>query len=440
MRRILMATVLLAGMCLTPAASSQEEARALVRKAVEAVGGEEKLSQVKAVHSQVKGVLTELEGAAFTGEIYKQGPERLKFLLYTELSGNALSLVTVVNGPDTWVKVDGQAEPATEATRKALQRSLHVDQVTALVPLLRSDRFTLSPLGESTKDGRTTLGVKVACKDQVDVALFFDKAEGLLVRAEYRGVDDATGKDVDSAVVYSEYRALDPAAAEETLLKAANVGTDGPALLDYVRKRSVSTAQKERLAGLVRRLGAEDFAEREEASKELVAARGVAVPFLRKAAESSDVEVARRARQCLEQIKGDKDTGVTTAVLRLIGLRRPSGAAEVLLTFLHSAADAALAREVRFSLAALAHVDGKPDPVLVKALEDTDPARSAAARAALGKDDGNLAQQPGRRLFLPGLKVAMKVAEYREGKKSMDWERVNILMYNKFDDAMFAKP
>lgn len=440
MRRTLTAAALLAWVWSAPATLAQEEGRGLVRKAVEAIGGLEKLSQFTAAHSKIKGVLTELEGAAFTGEIFKQGPGRLRFSLRTELSGVTVSLVTVVNGTDMWMKLDGPAEPATEHTRKALQRSLHVDQVTGLVALLREERFIFTPLGEATKDGRAVLGLKVACKDQPDVALFFDKAAGYLLRAEYRGIDDTSGKEVDAAITYDDFRPLDAAAPEEARLKAAKVGTDGPALLEYLRQRSVTAATKERITRLVRRLGSEDFTEREQASKELVAAGGVAVPFLRQAAQSGDVEVAQRAQQCLKQIKGETDAEVTTAVIRLIGLRRPAGAAEVLLGFLPAAADEALAREARFALAAVAVADGKPDPVLATALQDADPLRSAAARAALGQDGGKLAQEPGRRLFLPGLKLAMKVAEYREGKKSMEWQRVEVLLFNKFPDAVFAKP
>lgn len=440
MRNSITTATLLVCISSVPAASCQEAGRDLVRKAVEAVGGLEKLSQITAMRSSIKGVLTELENAAFTGAISKQPPDRLRFSLRTELSGVGVTLLTIVNGSDIWVNVNGQPEPATEPSRKALQRSMHVDKTTGLVALLRDERFVLTPLGEIVKEGRAVLGLKVTCKDQPDVLLYFDKAAGYLLRAEYRGIDDTSGKEVEAAITYGDYQPLDAAAPEERRLKAANVGTDGPALLAYLRARSVSPALKERITRLVRQLSSEDFAEREQATKELAAAGSSAVPFLRQAAQSGDVEVAQRARQCLKQIKGETEAEVTLAALRLIGLRKPAGAAEVLLAYVPAAADEPLARETRFALAAVAHTNGKPNPVIVKALQDSDPAAAAAARAALGQDDGKLAREPGRRLFLPGLKFAMKVAEYREGKKSMEWQRVEVQIFNKFPDTEFAKP
>ncbi|MHC4778023.1 MAG: hypothetical protein ACYTFG_05530 [Planctomycetota bacterium] len=62
-------------------------------------------------------------------------------------------------------------------------------------------------------------------------------------------------------------------------------------------------ALRERIAGLVARLGSESWKEREEASKELAAIGEAAVPALQKALESGDPEVAGRAEECLRQIR-----------------------------------------------------------------------------------------------------------------------------------------
>src|SRR4051812_15246758 len=70
-------------------------------------------------------------------------------------------------------------------------------------------------------------------------------------------------------------------AADEKTLKDAGVGTDGPAVLDYLRKRTLSDADRTKLADRVRRLGHNDFDEREKASEDLFKAGRAAVPFLR---------------------------------------------------------------------------------------------------------------------------------------------------------------
>ncbi len=440
MPRLLLLTSAALGLLFAPSARAQGDAQELVRKAVQAAGGEEKLTPIRAVHSKIKGVLHEVEGAPFTGEVFRQGGDRLRYQLRAEVGGEVIVMLTVINGANSWIKINNETEPTHKPTQEAFKRSMHVDRATTLLPLLQDKGFTLTALGEAKKDERDLLGVRAAYKGQPDVLLYFDKEKGLLTRVEYRGIDDNTGKEVDSAVVYTDHREFDPAAPEEAALKAAKVGTDGPALLEYVRKRALSDAAKERIVGLVRRLGAEDFTQREEAARELVAAGGPAVPFLTEAAKDPDAEIAKRAQQCLDQIKGEQDAGATTAVVRLLGLRRPAGAAAALLDFLPAAAEAKLAREVRYALAAVAYTDGKPDAALAQALEHKDPARRAAVQEALKKEDGKGAEPPGRRLFTPGVKIATRITEYREGKKVMEWERLEVLFYNQFDDALFAKP
>src|SRR5437762_1795744 len=62
-----------------------------------------------------------------------------------------------------------------------------------------------------------------------------------------------------------------PEAADEATLKAARLGSDGPALLAYFRQRTVGEANRARIVALIRQLGDPSFAVREKASAELEA-------------------------------------------------------------------------------------------------------------------------------------------------------------------------
>ena len=55
------------------------------------------------------------------------------------------------------------------------------------------------------------------------------------------------------------------------------------------------------------------------------------------------------------------------AACRLVAIRKPTGAAEVLLAYLPCAPDEAVVNEVRAALAAVAMRDGKPEVVLLQA-------------------------------------------------------------------------
>ena len=102
------------------------------------------------------------------------------------------------------------------------------------------------------------------------------------------------------------------------------------------------------------------------------------------------------------------DPIISSTVLRLLALRQPAGVAEVLLAYLPCVSDDNTTEDIQMALAAVALRDGKPNPVLVQALQDRDPQRRSAAAAAFGRETEPNKDRPGQQLFLPGLKRARK--------------------------------
>jgi hypothetical protein len=178
------------------------------------------------------------------------------------------------------------------------------------------------------------------------------------------------------------------ATADEQILRYARLATDGPSLLELFRKRTATEADRERVRALVRQLGSQAYLARGRASRELVELGTTAVPFLRQALQDPDLEIARRAEECLRLIE-DKDLGpaITAAAARLVALRRPAGAAEVLLAYLPSADDELVAEEIRNTLAALAQADPRAEKALLTAVDDRAGVRRGAAADALGRSN-----------------------------------------------------
>jgi hypothetical protein len=58
----------------------------------------------------------------------------------------------------------------------------------------------------------------------------------------------------------------------------------------------------------------------------------------------------------------------------------------------------------------------------------------------LGRDGKTGKDRPGRRLFLRGVKQAMKGIHYQDGEKLMEWELTDVKYFNRFDEQVFAKP
>jgi HEAT repeat protein len=176
---------------------------------------------------------------------------------------------------------------------------------------------------------------------------------------------------------------------DEQVLSAAKVETDGPALLAFLQKYTPAIEPKS-IEKLIRKLGSEDFAERERTMRIVVSLGPRAAAYLREALQDPDPELAMRARRCLQVIDAGPGPDVQAAAVRLLAVRKPAGAAEVLLNYLPFAPNDAVTVAVQQALDAVAVRDGKPEPALVAALKDKHAARRMAAGVALIRGGGDV--------------------------------------------------
>jgi HEAT repeat protein len=180
-------------------------------------------------------------------------------------------------------------------------------------------------------------------------------------------------------------RSADAEDSDEQALRSANLSSDGPVLLDYLRKQTALAARPDQIQELVRNLGADDYFTREKASASLVALGRVALSLLEDAAKDTDAEVKHRAAECVRLIKQDTVAALPSAVIRLVGKKKPDGAAEVLLAYLPHVDNETIAEEARNALAAVALRHGRLEPAVKAALADANPVRRAAAAEAVAR-------------------------------------------------------
>jgi HEAT repeat protein len=187
--------------------------------------------------------------------------------------------------------------------------------------------------------------------------------------------------------------------------------TEGPALLAEFRKRTLGPEDRKKAIALLSKLSAREFLVRERASAALVAFGPRVAPLLREALKSKDSERARRAATCLERIARAKSDPLPLAAARLVSLRRPTGAAEVLLDYLPWAEGEDQVDAVQTALGGLALQDGKPEPSLVGALDDKTPLRRQAAAVALASHGGAEGRTAAHKLLTdPDRSVRLRVA------------------------------
>src|SRR5262245_64813 len=174
-------------------AAAEDDAKAVIEKAIKAHGGEEKLAKLKAGRMKTKIRLEEGGGLDLTQEAAFMLPDKIKEVVELTVDGNQVRVVSVFNGDKGWIKINGKEIKVDDKVKESLKEQGHLSQVSRLVPL-RGKEFTLTSLGESKVDDKTVVGVKVARKGHQDIDLHFDKKTGLLTKVERRGTDPMSGQ------------------------------------------------------------------------------------------------------------------------------------------------------------------------------------------------------------------------------------------------------
>jgi HEAT repeat protein len=178
--------------------------------------------------------------------------------------------------------------------------------------------------------------------------------------------------------------------SDEAMLKEAKIATDDAGLLAFLHKEAGKDDDLRKLEKLIRQLGSDDFSEREDASKRLLALRWAALPRLREALADKDAEVARRAKECVETLERSDDWWQLLPAIRLLVRHNPKSAVEALLHYLPYAPDDETREEIWYGLAKIGVDGGKPHPSLASALKDDFADRRAVAACLLGwRGDGD---------------------------------------------------
>lgn len=178
--------------------------KAIVDKAVQAIGGEEKLGKIRAAtwsakaRATVRGKVSEV-----TLRQTVQGLDHFRQVLSTE-GRTGISLLV----GDKFVQANGPR--LIEMPRKStdgLKRSLYRAVVPMLITPLRMEVFKVTTLPEEKFDGKPAAGLLVIGPDGSDFKLYFDKESGLPVRMVEKV--DYLGQLVNHEVLYSDYKEMD---------------------------------------------------------------------------------------------------------------------------------------------------------------------------------------------------------------------------------------
>lgn len=193
------------------ARAADDDAKAIVAKAIKAHGGAEALTKFKAGQSKSKGKITlpTVGETDFTEETSFQMPDKFKENLELDINGNKVKVVTIANGDKISIDANGTEVPVTDAIKKALTEARYARKVARLSNLMKDKDVQLAGLGEVKVEGKPAVGVRVSSKGHNDISLYFDKETHLLAKWEHRTVDGNSGKEITVERIVLEYHKKD---------------------------------------------------------------------------------------------------------------------------------------------------------------------------------------------------------------------------------------
>lgn len=215
MRQIVAGLVVLCGfMPASVRAQADDPAglKALIDKAVQALGGEAKLAKLQAGTWKGKGHF-EMEGQQgdLTVDGAVQGLDRCRLDLGLVMDGRTMKVRVVINGNKVWAKPEDrdQVEELPAEIRAVVLANMHAVRYAHLPLLLRGKELTLAPLGEVKVGAKPAVGVKVTQKERPDISLFFDKETSLPLKCELRAKEMDGGPEVTHEYLFDDYKETD---------------------------------------------------------------------------------------------------------------------------------------------------------------------------------------------------------------------------------------
>jgi hypothetical protein len=179
-----------------------KDPRAVIDRAIKAMGGEEKLKKHQASTWTEKGTYYGMgDGLPFTGNYAVQWPDKFKM----EIEG---VFTIVFNKDKCWIKNGGETKEL-DKEETARQASDHrAGWVTTLLPL-KDKAFKLTTIGDAEVEKTPAVGVRVTREGYPDVSLYFDKKSGRLIKSAHRSFSQENKKEVNAEMYYKDYKEMD---------------------------------------------------------------------------------------------------------------------------------------------------------------------------------------------------------------------------------------
>jgi hypothetical protein len=171
--------------------------------------------------------------------------------------------------------------------------------------------------------------------------------------------------------------------AEQTL-RQWKIEPTASGVLGYLRSQTLEESARLDLERWILEMGSDRFADRERATQRIKARGQAALPYLRRAHESPDLEIVHRSEACIEAIERGPGPTLPRSALRWLAGHKCPGSVTAILAYLPGTQDDSVEDEAIRALIALHDVDSA-ERTCCQALASRVPIQRAAAAAVLGR-------------------------------------------------------
>jgi hypothetical protein len=189
-------------------AADDKDTQAILDKAIKALGGEEKLSKIKAASWKTKGTITfNGNDNEFTGTATVQGLDHFRSTFEGEFGGNKVMGITVLAKDKGWRQFGDNKMEMDENALANQKREVYLQVVPMTLAPLKGKGFKVGGAGEKKVGDKPAVGLKITGPDGKDFTLFFDKESGLPVLMEAKVVG-FMGEEFTRETTFADYKEI----------------------------------------------------------------------------------------------------------------------------------------------------------------------------------------------------------------------------------------
>lgn len=191
------------------ARADDQAVKAVLDKAIQALGGEARLAKADTYRRKAKGTVNANgnEGP-FAVETTTQGLDHYRADFEAEFNGTPFKVVVVVDGDKAWRKIaDNKVGFDANAVANE-QRNVYLQVIAATVLPLRTKKFKVESAGEEVINDKPATLLRVTGPEGKDFTIAFSKESGLPARVVAK-VEGIQGQETLQETNYSDYRPID---------------------------------------------------------------------------------------------------------------------------------------------------------------------------------------------------------------------------------------